>query len=150
MNYRTNEGNNIDPTVSPEALAHFGDGRIAYVKPIFTFGDTRGWHLSVAPTLIDYLQDSDNPDIADYRGYVDLNVTFGKEDGWQLTGLFRKGSKGYSTELDLSYPLGAVALGNLNGYVLLQYFDGYGESILDYNRRQPSQLRLGLMMVRWR
>ena len=34
MNYRTNEGNNIDPTVSPEALAHFGDGRIAYVKPI--------------------------------------------------------------------------------------------------------------------
>jgi hypothetical protein len=34
MNYRTNEGNNADPAVSPEALAHFGDGRIAYVKPI--------------------------------------------------------------------------------------------------------------------
>ena len=34
MNTRTNEGNNTDPTVSPEALAHFGDGRIAYVKPI--------------------------------------------------------------------------------------------------------------------
>jgi hypothetical protein len=34
MNTRTNEGNNIDSTVSPEALAHFGDGRIAYVKPI--------------------------------------------------------------------------------------------------------------------
>ena len=33
MNYRTNEGN-IDPTVSPEALALLGDGRIAYVKAI--------------------------------------------------------------------------------------------------------------------
>ena len=77
-----------------------------------------------------------------------MNVTLGKEDTWQLTGLFRKGSQGFSAELDLSYPLRAVALGNLNGYVLLQYFDGYGESILDYNRRLPSQLRLGLMFVR--
>jgi hypothetical protein len=34
MNYRTNEGNNTDPAVSPEALAQFGDGRIAYVKPV--------------------------------------------------------------------------------------------------------------------
>jgi hypothetical protein len=33
MNYRTNEGNNSHG-VSPEALAHLGDGRIAYVKPI--------------------------------------------------------------------------------------------------------------------
>ena len=121
---------------------------IAYVKPIFTFGDPRDWHLSVAPMLIQYLEKSDNPDIANFRGYVDWNVTLGKEDTWQLTGLFRKGSQGFSTELDLSYPLRAVGLGNLNGYVLLQYFDGYGESILDYNRRLPSQLRLGLMFVR--
>jgi phospholipase A1/A2 len=121
---------------------------IAYIKPIFTFGDVRDWHLSVAPMLIQYLEKSENPDIQDYRGYVDLNVTLGKEDSWQLTGLFRKGSQGFSTELDLSYPLRAVALGNLNGYLLLQFFDGYGESILDYNRRVPSQLRLGLMVVR--
>ena len=121
---------------------------IAYVKPVFTFGDPRDWHLSVAPALIQYLQKSDNPDIADYRGYIDWNITLGKEDSWQLTGLFRNGSKGFSTELDLSYPLRAVAVGNLNGYVMLQYFDGYGESILDYNRRLPSQLRLGLMFVR--
>jgi outer membrane phospholipase A len=95
-----------------------------------------------------YLQDSENPDIADYRGYVDLKVILGKEDSWQIQGLFRKGSQGFSTQIDLSYPLRAVALGNLNGYFLVQYFDGYGESILDYNRRLPSQLRLGLMVVR--
>ena len=33
MNYRTNEGNNTHQ-VSQETLAHLGDGRIAYVKPI--------------------------------------------------------------------------------------------------------------------
>ena len=35
MNHRTNEGNNNTvPTVSPEALALIGGGRIAYVKAI--------------------------------------------------------------------------------------------------------------------
>jgi phospholipase A1 len=121
---------------------------IAYIKPIFTFGDRHDWHLRIEPMLIDYLQDNENPDIADYRGYVDLKVILGKEDSWQIQGLFRKGSQGFSTQIDLSYPLRAVALGNLNGYFLVQYFDGYGESILDYNRRLPSQLRLGLMVVR--
>ena len=31
---RTNEGNNTVPTISPEALALIGGGRIAYVKAI--------------------------------------------------------------------------------------------------------------------
>jgi hypothetical protein len=34
MNHRTNEGNNTVPSVSPEALALIGGGRIAYVKAI--------------------------------------------------------------------------------------------------------------------
>jgi len=34
MNHRTNEGNNTVPTISPEALALIGGGRIAYVKAI--------------------------------------------------------------------------------------------------------------------
>jgi hypothetical protein len=54
----------------------------------------------------------------------------------------------FSRELDLRDPLRAGAPGNLNGYVLLQYFDGFGESVLDDNRRIPSQLRLGMVMVR--
>jgi outer membrane phospholipase A len=41
-----------------------------------------------------------------------------------------------------------VALGNLNGYILLQYFDGWGESLVAYNQRLPAQYRLGLMVVR--
>ena len=121
---------------------------IAYVKPIVTLGDKRGWHWTLAPMLIDYLEKEDHPDIDDYRGHVDLQVTFGKEDSFQLVGQFRKGTQGFSTELDLTYPLRVVALGNLNGYFLVQYFTGYGESILDYSRRFPSQVRFGLMLVR--
>jgi outer membrane phospholipase A len=121
---------------------------IAYVKPVVTLGDRGGWHWTVSPMLIDYLEKEDNPDIDDYRGHVDLQVTFGKEDSLQLAGQFRKGTQGFSTQLDLTYPLRIVALGNLNGYFLVQYFDGYGESILDYNRRFPSQVRFGLMVVR--
>ena len=34
MNNRTNEDNTITPSVSPEALALIGGGRIAYVKAI--------------------------------------------------------------------------------------------------------------------
>jgi hypothetical protein len=34
MNYRPNEDYNTTPTVSPEALALIGGGRIAYVKAI--------------------------------------------------------------------------------------------------------------------
>jgi phospholipase A1 len=129
-----------------------GDSRglnIAYVKPILRLGDPQGWHWTIQPMLVDYLETSDNPDIADYRGYVNLQVIFGKADGLQISGQFQNGSRGFATQFDLSYPLPAVTLGNLDGYLLLQYFGGYGESIVDYNRRLPSQVRLGLMVVRW-
>jgi outer membrane phospholipase A len=65
------------------------------------------------------------------------STLFGKADGLQISGQFQNGSRGFATQVDISYPLPAVTLGNLNGYLLLQYFDGYGESIVDYNRRLP-------------
>jgi len=52
-----------------------------------------------------------------------------------------------SIQLDASYPFRGL-LRNLNGYLHLQYFNGHGESILDYDRKLPSQLRIGLIVVR--
>jgi outer membrane phospholipase A len=51
-------------------------------------------------------------------------------------------------QLDLSYPLKTATLGNLGGYLHLQYFNGYGESLLDYNRKVRPQFRIGLMITR--
>jgi outer membrane phospholipase A len=123
---------------------------IAFVRPIFTLGDYGDYHWTIAPKLWTYLEKSDNPDIADYRGYGELLIKYGKKDKWQLATKLRKGTRAHvgSVEVDLSYPLRSAALGNLNGYLLLQYFDGYGETILDYDQKFESQFRIGLMLVR--
>ncbi|HZP87242.1 MAG TPA: phospholipase A [Burkholderiales bacterium] len=122
---------------------------IAYVRPTLVIGSPGEWQWSLSPMIYRYLDKSDNPDIVDFRGYVDFYTSIGKADSWQLAGMFRKGTgEGWTTQLDLSYPLRSVALGNLNGYLQLQFFDGWGESILDYDRRFPAQYRIGLMFVR--
>lgn len=123
---------------------------IAFVRPIFTLGDYGDYHWTIAPKLWTYLEKSDNPDIADYRGYGELLIKYGKKDKWQIATKLRKGTKAHvgSVEVDLSYPLRSAALGNLNGYLLLQYFNGYGETILDYDQKFESQFRIGLMLVR--
>jgi outer membrane phospholipase A len=151
----------LDPSVVAGVeggLGHESNGRggaesrsvnIAYIKPILTLGAPGGWQWTLAPMLYDYLDKEDNPDIQEYRGYVDLYASVGKPGKWKLAGTFRHGTgAGWSSELNLSYPLRSVALGNLNGYLLLQYFDGWGESLVAYNQRLPAQYRLGLMVVR--
>ncbi|HEX5463248.1 MAG TPA: phospholipase A [Burkholderiales bacterium] len=123
---------------------------IAFVRPIFTLGDYGDYHWTIAPKLWTYLEKDDNPDIADYRGYGELLIKYGKKDKWQIATRLRKGTRAHvgSVEVDLSYPLRSAALGNLNGYLLLQYFNGYGETILDYDQKFESQFRIGLMLVR--
>ena len=37
---------------------------------------------------------------------------------------------------------------NAGGFLHFQYFDGYGETLLDYNFRRNSQLRIGFSIVR--
>ncbi|MCW5621375.1 MAG: phospholipase A [Burkholderiales bacterium] len=122
---------------------------ILYLRPALTFGAAGKWQLILAPMLYHYLDKADNDDIAEYRGHVDFMASVGKSDSWQLTSMLREGTgDGWSLQLDLTYPLRSVALGNLNGYLHFQYFGGWGESLLDYNRRLPAQYRLGLMIVR--
>lgn len=120
-----------------------------YARPALVIGAPGNWQWTFAPTLVDYVNADNNPDISDYRGYVDLYSSLGKADSWQLAAMLRKGQAGrWTSQFDLTYPLRSVALGNLNGYLLFQFFDGWGESILDYNQRFPAQYRLGLMFVR--
>ena len=91
---------------------------------------------------------SDLPDIADYRGHVDLTMKLGRAGGLLLATELRRGTKGYSAAFDLSFPLRPITGDLVGGYLQLQYFRGYGESLLDYNRKLPAQFRIGYMLVR--
>ena len=123
---------------------------IAYVRPTFTLPFADHYFVSVSPKIYGYLEKADNPDIPTYRGYSDVLVKVGETEGIQLATTLRKGTGAdpYSVELDLSIPLSTPRLGNLGGYLHLQYFDGYGESLLDYNRKVRSQFHIGLMITR--
>jgi phospholipase A1 len=73
----------------------------------------------------------DNPDIEDYMGHFELYTGY-KWDRLEMTGMFRQNfSTGNGAfQLEATYPL----WGRLLGYV--QYFNGYGESLIDYNHSQ--------------
>jgi phospholipase A1 len=117
-----------------------------YARPTLTFGDPDGLRAYVAPLIHNYIAADENPDIADYRGYVDWMVGIGSKGGLDFWATLRKGQRSNfgSVELNLSYPLSKLSGGDLSGWLLLQYFGGYGESLLDYNHKLDSQLRLGI------
>ena len=123
---------------------------IVYLRPILTFGDVRDFHVTLAPRAFAYVGGQfGNEDIEDYRGHVDLRATVGWRDGLKLAALARLGDdwdRG-SVQLDLTYPLRHVLGGNLDVYLDVQGFYGYGESLLRYDERS-SALRVGIAVVR--
>ena len=40
-----------------------------------------------------------------------------------------------------------MKLGPVSGYFYAQYFNGYGESLRDYDKRHTAQLRFGLAII---
>lgn len=121
---------------------------IVYIRPSFRIGDTDKLNFVIAPKAWAYIGSlSDNPDLADYAGYVSLraSVNFGK--GLSLMGIFHMGDDWdhFGTELNLTYPLDKLL--KFDAFFMVQYFTGYGESLLDYNQ-SASALRLGIAFVR--
>ena len=84
----------------------------------------------------------DNPDIDDYMGDFELSgvVSF---DRLELSALLRNNLQGDNrgaVELGLSFPL----WGRVKGYA--QYFNGYGESLIDYDHR-IERLGIGVLIT---
>jgi len=87
----------------------------------------------------------DNPDIKDYLGNFELlSVYKYKRNTFTAMGRHNLdfGSSRGALQLDWSFPLH----GRLRGY--LQYFNGYGESLIDYNHN-VSSLGIGLQLTDW-
>jgi len=121
----------------------------AYFEPTLTLGRDDGLQLTLQPRAWIYLGDlSDNPDIADYRGYVDLRAILGWKRGLQLSALGRMGKDANhgSLQLDATYPLMRM-VGSFSVYLDAQYFTGYGESLLEYNQR-AEEFRAGFAIYR--
>ncbi|MCD6707382.1 MAG: phospholipase A [Thiobacillus sp.] len=79
--------------------------------------------------------DDDNPDIEDYLGHGDLQLVYRKgRNAYSLLlrNNFKSPDNRGAVKLNWSFPL----YGRLKGYV--QYFSGYGESLIDYNHSQQS------------
>ena len=123
---------------------------LLFIRPTFNFGDPQGVHAYVSPKAYVYIGDlSQNPDIAEYRGYVDARFVAGWRRGLEFSLVGRIGSHANrgSVLMDLTYPLRDLFDKNLDLYLDVQYFDGYGEVLREYNQRTQA-LRFGFALVR--
>ena len=121
-----------------------------YLRPTARFGKADSFQVAVSPRVWAYVGGlEDNPDLPDYRGYVDLRVTMGWARGLQLSTTGRLGDDANrgSLQLDLSYPLMGLFSGSLSVYLYAQYFTGYGESLLLYDQRSDA-FRFGFALYR--
>jgi phospholipase A1/A2 len=120
-----------------------------FFRPAVALGLLDGWRVIVAPRIFNYIFDlNDNPEMKKFRGFGELRVLVGKNEGPELALTGRTGSGWEHTtyQADLTVPLRSKT-SNFASYFLLQYFDGYGESLITY-RNKSSVLRAGFSFVR--
>ena len=120
----------------------------AFVRPEWKWSVGDGAWFEFTPKAYAYLDKEENPDIAEYRGYVDWRARFDSGGNWIATTVLRYGTAGKGSLLfDLSRRTRDLKFGPVSGYLHMQFFAGYGESILDYNVKRKSQLRFGFAIV---
>ena len=154
----TGSGRGMVPDVWKAGFEHESNGRdnkdsrsinMAFIQPLWNVDFAHGRRLTLMPKIYQYLEKTDNSEIQRYRGYVDWQARFGREDGAILTGLYRQGTGGYASgQFDLSYPISDKIFGRTGTFIHLQLLSGYGETLIDYNRSHDAQLRIGLSLAR--
>jgi len=119
-----------------------------YIEPRFHYRFDGGSTLTFAPRVKAYFSVGDeNSDYSDYAGHVDWQLRWAQDNGAVVSAMYRQGDqRRRTTQLDFAWPLKRTWL-NMNGYLHLQYFNGYGETLLGYNQRNESQFRVGLSLV---
>jgi phospholipase A1 len=118
-------------------------------RVILTTGFERhGWVLLLRPwwRIPEATSNDDNPGISNYMGRGEILVVrdLGRQEfSLLLRHSLRLGNQSHgAAQFDWAFPI----IGNLHGH--LQVFDGYGESLIDYNHR-ALYVGLGVSVVEW-
>ncbi len=122
----------------------------AYIKPMMIFFNSRTrYGLLVSPRFQAYIGNDNetNPDLADYRGYAEIEIKAGKAERLVVGSLFRFADQGTSVRVDLTYPIHGFISNNVNLYLQAQYANMLAESLLDYRSRTHA-VRFGFSIVR--
>jgi phospholipase A1 len=121
---------------------------ILFLRPAWRWKLHDGGSFEFSPKIYGYLDKDENPDIQKYRGYVDWRFRYDASGIWFVTPTVRIGTAGKGSVLvDVSRRIRDLKFGPVGGYLQFQFFSGYGEDILDYNVRRPSQFRIGFAIV---
>lgn len=154
----TEAGKGYNPNSWKFGLEHESNGRdgdesrslnIAFVQPIWNVDFSGGKTFTFMPKFYQYIEKSDNSDLHHYRGYVDWIARYGRDDAAILTAMYRQGTDGYAQgQFDLSYPISDKIFGRTGTFLHFQLLGGYGETLIDYNRRSDTQLRIGISLAR--
>ena len=110
-----------------------------------------GLQLRTWYRLPDDENNEDNPDLIRYMGYGELCGTLYQEKhrfAVMLRNNFRRENFG-AVQVDWSIPLSLVnkIFGDSFSF-FIQHFNGYGESLLDYNK-SVNRISAGFMLAEW-
>jgi phospholipase A1 len=123
---------------------------VVYLRSyILGAGSADGWFVGFGPEVVGYVSAHDNtPDIQKYNGQGSLFTIVGHGSGpslkWTLSGDRKAGHR--TNDFNLTVPL-RLRRYDFGTYAFVDYFHGYGESLLDFNRK-TSAVRAGLALVR--
>lgn len=90
-------------------------------------------------------EDDDNPDIDEYLGYGEVSLFYKQAEritGVRLWNNFSSSDNHTTVQLDWNFPIGS----GIKGYI--QYFNGYGETLVDYDYRSK-RIGFGIMLTDW-
>ncbi|GAB3045119.1 phospholipase A [Stenotrophomonas tumulicola] len=110
--------------------------------------DRENWALMLRPwyRLPESRSDDNNPDIDDYMGRGDATLVWnrnGHEVALVARHSLRGGDRSHGAlQLDYGFPISNLLRGHI------QMFDGYGESMIDYNHK-ATYIGVGVSLLEW-
>ena len=132
------------------AFNHQSNGRDlplsrSWNRIIFHVGyEIDNWIITLNPWIRSADSDDENPYITKYIGNGEINISYNynRHEFYAIATHPFDRWKGGSLQLNYVFPM----KGHLRGHV--QFFNGYGETMIDYNHRQTT-IGIGVSFANW-